>query len=147
MIPAFDENGNLPPGVHEATWEEFVDRFGRSIHRRQLINGLKAALLSFRAAGCKRVFLDGSFVTEKLYPNDYDACWDEDGVNPVQLDPVFLNFDNRRAAQKAKYLGEFFPSQSQDIPSRRTFLQFFQTDKETGDQKGIVVLDLLRLRI
>jgi hypothetical protein len=147
MIPAFDENGNLPPGAHEASWEEFVDRFGRSAHRRRLIGGMKAALLSFKIAGCKRVFVDGSFVTEKSFPNDYDACWDEDGVDPLKLDPVLLRFENRRAAQKAKYLGEFFPSQSHAITSRRTFIQFFQTDKNTGDQKGIVVLDLLRLRI
>ena len=28
MIPDFDENGNLPPGVYEAQWDELVQRFG-----------------------------------------------------------------------------------------------------------------------
>jgi hypothetical protein len=28
----------------------------------------------------------------------------------------------------------------------KTFLEFFQTDKETGEPKGIVALDLRRLR-
>lgn len=33
MIPDFDENGNLPPGVHWAEWNEFQDRFGYNWHR------------------------------------------------------------------------------------------------------------------
>ncbi len=28
MIPDFDENGNLPPGVHFCDWSEFKERFG-----------------------------------------------------------------------------------------------------------------------
>lgn len=55
-----------------------------------------------------------------------------------------LNFANRRAAQKAKYLGELFPAQVQ-AESRfpyRIFLDFFQTDKDTGNPKGIVAIDL-----
>ncbi|WP_263053646.1 DUF6932 family protein [Oscillatoria nigro-viridis] len=28
MIPEFDENGNLPPGVYWAEWEEFKERLG-----------------------------------------------------------------------------------------------------------------------
>jgi len=27
VIPDFDENGNLPPGVHFCEWEEFVERY------------------------------------------------------------------------------------------------------------------------
>ncbi len=28
MIPEFDENGNLPPGVNFCEWEDFKDKFG-----------------------------------------------------------------------------------------------------------------------
>jgi hypothetical protein len=28
MIPDFDENGNLPAGVHFCDWEEFKEKFG-----------------------------------------------------------------------------------------------------------------------
>ena len=28
MLPEFDEVGNLPPGIHRATIEEVVQRFG-----------------------------------------------------------------------------------------------------------------------
>ena len=56
-------------------------------------------------AGCRTVYLNGSFVTSKTFPNDYDACWEEAGVDPAALDPVLLTFDPGRATQKAKYMG------------------------------------------
>ena len=36
-IPPFDESGNLPEGVHEATWDEIVDRYGTNDRRRELL--------------------------------------------------------------------------------------------------------------
>jgi hypothetical protein len=57
-------------------------------------------------AGCRRVYIDGSFVTAKNGPNDFDACWEADGVNPDLLDPTLLTWRDHRAAQKAKFGGE-----------------------------------------
>jgi hypothetical protein len=145
MIPPFNVLGNLPPGVHEATWHELTLHFGTTPHRRRLLAGLRAALEALRTAGCRRVYVDGSFVTAKQRPNDYDGCWDIEGVDPDRLDPVLLTFDRGRAAQKAKYLGELFPAQFREGGSGTTFLEFFQIDKETGDSKGIIVIELQEL--
>lgn len=103
---------------------------------------MKAALKSLKSVGCRMVYLNGSFVSEKEYPNDYDACWAVDGVDPELLDPVFLDFAQKRAAQKTKYLGEFFPADIPEGLTGRTFLEFFQIDKETGRSKGIVGINL-----
>src|SRR5438309_699634 len=43
MIPRFDRAGRLPPGIHLATWQEVVNRFGRTRHRQRLLQGLKGA--------------------------------------------------------------------------------------------------------
>jgi len=145
MIPEFDDCGNLPPGIYEAAWEEFIERFGWTLHRQRLIKGLRLALESLRAAGCRTVYLDGSFVTAKDIPNDYDGCWDTNGVDADLLDPILLMFDDRRAAQQTKYLGEFFPAEVTELRSGITFLEFFQIDKETGQSKGIIKLNLERL--
>jgi hypothetical protein len=142
MLPPHTRDGTLPPGVHHATWREFARRFGSTPHRRRLLAGLRRALKALRAAGCRTVYIDGSYVTDKEFPGDFDGCWDIEGVDPELLDPILLNFDNRRAAQKAKYLGELFPAQMGEGGSGTTFLDFFQIDKESGDPKGIVVLDL-----
>ena len=104
--------------------------------------GFRAALENLKSAGCRTVYLDGSFVTIKVIPNDYDACWDEDGVDPVLLDPVLLIFDAGRVAQKARYMGELFPASIIANAGGLSFLDFFQTDKETGNPKGVVAVDL-----
>jgi hypothetical protein len=144
MIPAFQNDGNLPPGVHWAAWAEVELRFGRNPYRRRLLRGLKEAAEQLSQAGCKTIFLDGSFVSAKEQPGDFDACWDIADVDPDELDPVFFDFDNGRAAQKARFYGEFFPAQLPEDWSGKIFLEFFQTDKDTGDSKGIVALDLGR---
>jgi hypothetical protein len=60
-------------------------------------------------AGCVTVYIDGSLVTAKETPGDFDACWEVTGVDVAQLDPILLTFDHQRMAQKLKYLGEFLP--------------------------------------
>ena len=100
------------------------------------------ALDSLNRAGCQTVYIDGSFVTDKEVPNDFDACWEETGVAPELLDPVLLRFDAGRAAQKARYLGELFPASIRATAAGMSFREFFQTDRETGRPKGIVAMDL-----
>jgi len=142
MLPSFDADGRLPAGVHAADWPEFVARFGFSERRRRLLQGLAAALRSLQDAGCALAYVDGSFVTAKKEPGDFDACWGVAGVDPALLDPVLLDFSNGRAAQKARYGGELFPAELPEGASGRTFLEFFQTDRNTGAPKGIVSIDL-----
>ncbi len=107
------------------------------------IERLVPALDALKVAGCRRVYIDGSFVTLTIgrEPGDFDGCWEIAGVNLQQLDPVLMDFTHPRAAQKAKYGGEMFPA---EFPADgiRTFLEFFQRDKHTGAPKGIVALDL-----
>jgi len=145
MIPTFNSDGILPAGIHLVDWDVFSNAFGSSTHRRKLIGGLSYAMAFLRTAGCRRVYVDGSFVTTKTVPNDFDVAWDPAGVDLPRLktlEPVFFEFDNDRAAQKAKFFGEFFPSSINADPAGNTFLEFFQIDKHTGNQKGIIALDL-----
>ncbi|NEP81328.1 MAG: hypothetical protein F6K39_26080 [Okeania sp. SIO3B3] len=145
MIPLFNKDGNLPPGVHWATWAEFVERFGITPHRQRLIKGLKSAIDVLSKAGCQTIYIDGSFITKKEVPGDFDACWDTTGVGfdfLYESDPVLLTFDNKREAQKIKYLGELFPA-SWIADGVNTFLEFFQIDRN-GNPKGIIAIDLSR---
>ena len=141
MILSSHENGNLAPGIHWAEWKEFEERFGTNSHRRKLLKGLKAAIASLRKAGCRAIYIDGSFVTVKELPNDFDGCWSVEGVEPDLLDLVLLDFSNGRAAQKAKYGGEFFPAELVEGGSGQTWLDFFQQDRN-GKPKGIVGIRL-----
>jgi hypothetical protein len=142
MVPPFNDSGNLPEGVHWVEWPQIEDRFGGTPHRRRLISGLERALKNLRDAGCRVVYLDGSFVTSCERPGDFDGCWEVDGVQIDRVDPVLRTFAHGRALQKAKYFGELFPARARADEAGRTFLSFFQTDKTTGDPKGIVALRL-----
>ncbi|MDP9364098.1 MAG: hypothetical protein M3Q10_07710 [Chloroflexota bacterium] len=120
-----------------------MEQFGRTAHRRRLLAGLERAANDLRAAGCRAIYLDGSFVTSKEVPADFDACWDRTGVDLRKLlETPLWTFERGRAAQKAAYGGELLPADVQADANGRRFLDFFQVDKETGEPKGIVALDL-----
>lgn len=141
MIPQFNEDGNLPEGMHSASWKEIQEKFGSNIYRKRLLRGLESGLNNLKSAGCKQAFLDGSFVSSKRRPNDFDVCWDPEGVDLKKLDSVFHHLENGRKAQKAKYHGEFFPKMHPS-GTGEIILEFFQQDRESGDPKGIVILNL-----
>jgi hypothetical protein len=129
-----------------ATWDEIESAFGVTEHREGLLAGLRDALESLATAGCGRAYIDGSFVTSKEEPADFDACWEVAGVDPDQLDPVLLDFTHRRRAQKEQFGGELFPAEVAAEPSGTRFLDYFQRDRATGDPKGIVAIDLEELQ-
>jgi hypothetical protein len=132
----------LPPGVHEATLAEIELKFSYNPRRRALFTGLVDAAVHLSLVGCRRVLLDGSYVTAKPIPGDYDACWEPDGVDLTKLDPVFEDFNNGRANQKVRFGGEFFPSTLIESGSGGAFAEFFQVDRFTGKKKGILAIAL-----
>ena len=142
MIPRWSANGDLPPGVHFATWRELERRLSFNPRRHRMLAGFRQACKELQKAGCRLVYLDGSFVTRKEHPGDFDACWDIRNVHDARLDPVFWDFSRGRAAQKQRFLGEFFPAQLPEGATGRAFLDFFQVNKLTGETKGIVAIRL-----
>lgn len=136
-------NGNLPPGIHLFTWPEFVAMFGWNQHRQRLLDGLGRAINDLKVVGCHTLYVDGSFATEKEFPADFDACWERAGMDmQLFVQTPLASFDNRRAVQKAAYGGELFPAEAIADGAGTLFLDFFQVDKNTGDRKGVVMLDL-----
>ena len=74
MIPNLDDRGYLPPGIHRATFEEVAERFGwQSEIRRVQIESLGWLVEAAKRAGAERLIINGSFVTDKLEPNDVDC--------------------------------------------------------------------------
>ena len=125
---------------HVASWDEVVERFGWTERRRRLLDGLAEAIELLAEAGCRRVWLNGSFLTAKDEPGYFDACWDTDEVDLDAHDPVLLDLSNDRAAQKARFGGEMFPNVI-ETQSGLSFAEFFQNDRDSS-RKGIVVIHL-----
>ncbi len=117
-----------------------MERFGWNEHRRRLLDGLADGLRALAVGGCRRVWLNGSFVSAKEVPADFDACWDPAGVDMDLLDPILIDLSRGRSAQKRRFGGEFLPNVV-EVDSGLAFAEFFQNDRDTG-RKGIVVLRL-----
>lgn len=146
MIPDFVDIGAswkvLPPGVHDASLEEVRQRFATNEIRLRLFEGFMNGCESLAIAGCKVLYLDGSYVTEKQNPGDYDVCWDlSGGVDDSKVDPVLFDFSSARENQRRKYGGEYFPSNFL-ADGIKTFVEYFSVDKETGLEKGIIRIHL-----
>lgn len=74
MIPAFDTEGFLPPGVHPATLGEIRNRFAGTLEIRRAQMESIGWLIGLAArAGIQRIVLNGSFVTNIIEPNDVDC--------------------------------------------------------------------------
>ena len=74
MIPPFEDNGNLPPGVHRASLDEIQARFGHESElRRVQMESLRWLANLAKRAGVTRLVINGSFVTDILEPNDVDC--------------------------------------------------------------------------
>jgi hypothetical protein len=144
MIPAFqdDEWRTLPAGIHWASWADIVDQLGFTEHRQEQLSGLYLGLLALKHAGCQNVYIDGSFATGKPFPNDFDLCYDLQGMNRELMDEVFFDFSEQRKRQKTKYGGEFFPANVAATPSGIRYLEFFQINKHTQTAKGIIGIRL-----
>ncbi len=74
MIPAFNNEGYLPAGIHPASLEEIAKRFGQESELRHVqMESLRWLVDLARRVGAKRIVVNGSFVTDKLEPNDVDC--------------------------------------------------------------------------
>lgn len=74
MIPPFDDNGYLPPGIHLATLDEVEARFGREPElRRVQMQSVRWLVEIARRTGVLRLVLNGSFATDADEPNDVDC--------------------------------------------------------------------------
>ncbi len=73
-LPAFNEDGDLPPGVHRATLREVLERFGHGTIQRRAVSERLARIyqLASSTGHLARFVVFGSFVTAEEEPGDVD---------------------------------------------------------------------------
>ena len=102
-LPEFDEPGDLPIGVHRATLDEVLTRFGHDTSQRQLVTAQLVRIYELaRATGqLLRFVIFGSYVTAKPAPNDIDIILVmRDDFEVAECDEqTQLLFDHLRAQQ------------------------------------------------
>jgi len=132
VIPALNDEGYLPPGLHGATVDEIHARFGRESQlRRVQMESLRWLVELARRAGVLRIVVNGSFVTDKLEPNDVDC---------VLL--VGTGFPRDEAAETELLSG--LPFVNMELVDQEGFQQFtektFATDRDLVPKGMIEVM-------
>jgi hypothetical protein len=74
-LPELTMDGDLPPGVHRATMDEVISRFGgQGAARQRCTKNLKHVYQLANSTGqLERLVIFGSYVTDKESPNDIDV--------------------------------------------------------------------------
>lgn len=103
-LPEFDSCGGLPEGVHRASLDDVLARFGQGTLQRQLVTDRLTLIyeLAHRTGKLERFVIFGSYITAKPEPNDVNILlvmrddFTEQDYNP----DVFPMFDHLRAQQE-----------------------------------------------
>lgn len=103
-LPQFNANGDLPAGLYRASLNEVMSRFGsKSPKRREATEKLqKIHELVHQTGKLLRLIVFGSYVSEKLEPNDIDiilVMQDDFLVTECTLAQAII-FDHQRAQKE-----------------------------------------------
>lgn len=135
-IPAFDETGNLPPGVYRTSTEEIVGRFCQGEVREHWGDILREVLALARSTGqLEAAYIFGSVVTAKAAPADLDLflIMAGDFSSHAVEGRARLLFDRSRAAVVWGVCIYWITARTDRTP----FLMAWQLRRD-GGQRGIV---------
>lgn len=129
MIPALDQRGMLPVGIHDASdWAAVGAMFAINDHRRQLLDSMQAWIdkeLQHVAAGLDLV-IGGSYLTTKPVPGDIDCTViipvDEIAARGAALQLLLV--DGRKGRIWKDYKVEAYPTLRS--PGANDFSAYFQ---------------------
>lgn len=140
-LPKFNEVGDLPPGVHRATLDEVVSRFGaawgqRGVCTRRLCH---VYALAKRTEQIQRFIIFGSYVTAKLNPGDVDVVLVMAEPFRLQECPIEIRGLFDHAVAQARYGASIFWVRPGLLLSENLeeFIASWQI-KRDGSERGIV---------
>lgn len=147
-LPAFREDGWLPEGHHQTTWEEIEAPFGGEAgsHRARVFANLIRWRDAARAKGMAGlVILDGSFISTKAAPGDFDCIvvYDEPTVRLLAHDGEVRNLLNYSYC-KTHFDADIFAFSVTSVRDYPTFCSTngYDRDKITQQPKGVVEVSL-----
>lgn len=140
MIPDFNENGLLPPGIHLVGLEEMEERFAifdRSDNRLRIFEQLEKFVQECRKTSIvKRVLVGGSFVTSKSEPNDFDCIVVlNHEIVGTTLRPFEYNVISRKMVRQS-FGGDLLVA-LEGSDALNEYVSFFGTTRD-GQEAGLV---------
>ncbi len=147
-LPEFRPNDWLPEGHHPTTWDEIAARFGGppGSRRAAVLSGLLEWRDAVRAKGMGgRLILDGSFISKKAAPGDFDLFFLYDGDTEVLLktDAEARALTDYQSCRAAGFQGDVFalPLSLREISPLLGGTDMFDSGRQ-GIPKGVVEVTL-----
>jgi len=139
-LPVFNEDGDLPPGIHRATLAEVVERLGQGSFRRRVVADRLIRIYQLAAMTGKlaRFVIFGSFVTTKAEPNDVDIILLMEDTFDLALvtGEAALVFQHMEA-EVCFGASVFWTRRSLAIGGEQAMIEYWQVRRE-GGLRGIV---------
>ena len=138
--PAFDNNGDLPIGIHQATLTEILQHFGTGTEQRKRLGQQleRIYMLTSSTGQVARFVVFGSFVTAKPSPGDVDIfLLMEDSFDVAQVHgEASLVFDLQKA-QRVLRASVFWIRKRGTIGGEQEMVEDWQI-KRDNSRRGIV---------
>ncbi len=138
--PEFNNEGDLPPGIHQATLAEVISHFGNVTVGRQIIaRRLKQIYNSAASTGhLARFIIFGSFITAKPDPGDVDVflLMENDFDMSLVSEPASIIFDHI-SAQNYEGASIFWLRRLAALEGESATINHWQV-KRNGNLRGIV---------
>ena len=139
MRNKFTKEGNLSEN-HTLPYEEFRKIFGHNKSRKEKIDTLLLFLKILRSLGCTNVYVAGSFVSNKEFPNDIDLCVDLTNIDYKKLAKEYPELLHAKGIEKIRkehnvHFALFFDFGSTEL------LDWFRKDRD-DNQRGLVKIYL-----
>ena len=138
--PAFNNDGDLPIGIHQATLTEILQHFGTGTEQRELVGQRleRIFVLAHNTGKVARFIVFGSFVTTKPVPGDVDIfLLMEDSFDVSQVHgEAALVFDPQKT-QEVFGASVFWIRKQAAITSEQEAVEDWQF-KRDNSRRGIV---------
>jgi hypothetical protein len=138
--PDFDDDGDLPVGIHQATLSEVLEHFGVGTPQRRVVAQrlVRTYDLTSGTGHLARFIIFGSFITAKPDPNGVDIfLLMEDSFAPRQVSGAAVIIFDHLAAQEYEGAGVFWLRKSGAVGGEQRAAEDWQI-KRDKTRRGIV---------
>lgn len=142
-IPTFRDDGWLPPGHHQATWDDVISALSGEVGSRRYVLTQRLLRLrdGLRANGVGGLLLlNGSYVSSKPEPGDFDVLL----IGPTDIqarkdgEPTLAALLDAQDAEGYGYSLFYIPSNSAALAMLRALWDF----SKAGVPKGVLEVEL-----
>ena len=138
--PKFNNNGDLPRGIHKASLSDVIEHFGKGNFQRAILAQRLDRIydLAVRTGQMARFIIFGSFVTDKPNPQDLDIfLLMEDTFDIRQVAGEARIIFNHMAAQNYEGASIFWLRRMAALDGEDAAIEHWQI-KRDGKKRGIV---------